>query len=362
MLVQCAYAIYFFRRIFSLPTPVEKNKTAATPVSIIICAKNEAQNLRENLPSILSQIYMNEAGKSMYEVIVVNDGSTDDTAAVLQQLEQQYDNLWDVVVSQGEPKAHPGKKNALSHGITYSSHKWFLFTDADCVPSGNYWLQNMVAPLEKGKKIVTGYGKYRHAAGLLNAWTRWETMHTFLQYSTYALAGKPYMAVGRNMACTKDVFLKAQASEVWNNLPSGDDDLLMSIAATARNTAVVYNREAYTSTASKQTWKAWLQQKQRHMSTGKYYKSDIKNLLGLYGLSHAIMWLLFFALLAMGDWRLLLMLMAIRCAVYWPIMAVTSCKLGEKLLFSLPFFDLGYMLYNFVLAPYIIFKNKKQWT
>lgn len=298
----------------------------------------------------------------MYEVIVVDDASADDTAQVLQQLEQRYDHLWSVHISPETPGMFKGKKSALAEGLKYAKNNVLLLTDADCLPAGTDWLRNMVAPIAYGKQIVIGYGAYKKGPGLLNAWTRWETMHSFLQAATYALAGKPYMAVGRNMACTKDVLAKVQSSDLWNVLPSGDDDLLMALAATKDNTAVVCNEASFTTTATKETWSGWLRQKQRHMSTGKYYKTGIKLFLGTYALSHALIWLLFFVLLVIGNWKIPLLLMALRSVLYWYYMARTSRKLSEQLLFSLPSFDLGWMLYNFVLSPYIIFKNKKAWT
>lgn len=360
--LQCGYALYFFTRIFTIPTQLVTTKSAADPVSVIICAKNEARCLEQNLPAILAQRYTNEAGKTMYEVIVVNDASTDDTATVLQAMEQRYDNLWTVHLEATAARPFKGKKYALAQGVKYAANATLLFTDADCIPADEYWLQNMVAPMRAGKEIVVGYGCYANTAGLLNAFTRWETMHSFLQGATYTLAGLPYMAVGRNMACTKDIFIQAAASETWNAVPSGDDDLLMAIAATAGNTAVVYNSHSYTTTIAKTSWQEWLLQKQRHMSTGKYYKGRIKTLLGIYAISHAFIWLFFFVLIAMGNWKVSLLLMSLRCLLYWAIMAITSRKLKEALLFSLPFFDLGWMLYNFVLSPYIIFKNKTRWT
>lgn len=298
----------------------------------------------------------------MYEVIVVNDASSDDTAAVLQGLEQQFNNLWSVNIGPGAARNLKGKRFALSKGVAHATHDRLVFTDADCIPSSPHWLNNMVALMEEGKSIVIGYGKYNKTGSVLNIWVRWETVHTFLQYGTFTLSGKPYMAVGRNMACTKDVFLKAQASPAWNAVLSGDDDLLMGIAATPENTAVVCNAESFTSSPAKNTWSAWLRQKQRHMSTGKYYKRDIKYLLGAYGFSHSLTWLLFLGLLFSPLLGFAIVLMLLRSLLFWSLMAVASGKLGEKLTFSIPFFDLGWMLYNFVLSPYILFKNKDRWT
>ena len=355
--VQLGYAFYFFVRVFARAYNVNTVEGASLPVSIIICAKNEAANLKKNLPEILTQKY--SAG---YEVIVVNDASTDDTPGVLQELELRYDNLWDVVVGQHVERDLQGKKFALRKGAVQAKYDWLLLTDADCVPASDKWLQSMAAPLACGREIVAGYGGYNRSGGLLNAFIRWETMHTFLQYSSYALAGSPYMAVGRNMACTKVVLEKAQHSEVWNALPSGDDDLLVSIAGNQDNVAIVAEIGTFTYSDAKATWKEWVQQKQRHLSTGKYYGTETKTLLGGYAMAHAALWLGFFWLLFTPYCLTALAFMAVRCLCYWAIWAATAYKLNEKkLVYLFPLFDLAWIVYNFAFFPYITWKNKKHW-
>jgi glycosyltransferase involved in cell wall biosynthesis len=364
VLLQFGYALFFFRYLSSIPVnkialPVEERQ----PVSIIICAKNEAANLKKNLPAILAQRYSNESGIALYEVIVVNDASTDETEQVLNEMELHYDNLWDVVIPPDTNRDLQGKKFALSKGLAYAGNEWLLLTDADCAPASNHWLELMVAPLAKGKEIVAGYGAYNKSAGFLNAFIRWETIHTFLQYSTYALAGNPYMAVGRNLACTKKALQKAQASDRWNAVPSGDDDMLVNIAGNKENTAIVASEAAFTYTDAKNTFNDWIKQKQRHLSTGKYYNENIKLLLATYACSHALLWLCFFELLAFHRWKIALICMAVRSVAYWMLWIATAKKLNEKSInFTLPFFDMAWMMYNFALYPYITRKNKKQWT
>ena len=360
--LQCGYALYFFTRIFNLPVEELKTKEATLPVSVIICARNEAHNLMRNLPAIMGQNYYNEAGKPMYEVIVVNDGSDDNTEEVLYRLEQQYSHLWHVTIGPDESRVFKGKKFALSKGTSYSTYPYLLLTDADCLPVSDEWIHHMVAPFHNNKEIVAGYGQYESRPGLLNAFIRWETIHTFLQFSTYTMSGRPYMAVGRNIACTKDVFLRAQQSEVWNELPSGDDDLLIQACGNDTNTSIVGHKDAYTMSEPKTTWREWLTQKRRHLSTGKYYKEETKALLAGYAGSHALMWLLFFVLMYWSDWVLILVLMAMRCGIYWTIWQTTALKLRERKLFLwIPLCDLGWAVYNFVLSPYIIWKTKQQW-
>lgn len=360
--IQLGYALYFFAQLFSLPKSQSQLPNPQQPVSVIICAKNEAANLEANLSSILAQRYSNEAGNAMYEVVVVNDASTDGTKAVLEGFQAKYSHLRVIHIAPDERRSLPGKKYALSKGVAIAKYDFIIMTDADCMAASDSWLSRIVMPLHEGKQIVAGYGKYRETGGLLNTFIRWETMHTFIQYAGYAIAGKPYMAVGRNLACTKEMLLKAQESIAWGALPSGDDDLLIRSQATATNMAIVASEDSFTVSDAKDTWSSWFKQKQRHISTGKYYKAGIKRLLGFYAQSHAFCWLAFIGLLFTASWQLALGVMAVRCIVYWMIWYKATNVLQEKNIIAwFPLMDIGWALYNFALSPYILLKNKQQW-
>lgn len=359
--VQMLYAMLFigmFRSRYTRPqAPVQERQ----PVSILICARNEARNLEQHLPVILSQRCSEVI--SDYEVVVVDDASTDDTAAVLLQLRALHPQLRIVTIDPHTPREFPGKKFALGKALDAALYDHLLLIDADCMPASEFWLEEMAAPLVQDREIVAGYGAYLPAAGLLNKFVRWETVHTFLQYSSYAAAGLPYMAVGRNLACTRRALDHARSSEVWGKVPSGDDDLLMRSSANAWNTAVVMRPHAFTFSAAKSSWAEWKAQKQRHLSTGKLYRPRIRRMLGLYALSHGLLWLLFIVLLFTPERGMAMMLMVLRSVLYWSIMVVTATRLREKgLWWWMPLCDAGWALYNFIFAPWILWKNKQQWT
>ncbi|MEZ5016555.1 MAG: glycosyltransferase [Flavipsychrobacter sp.] len=362
VLIQLGYLLSIFAHFFSLPAnkPIT---TAAVPVSIIICAKNEADNLRRYLPKILAQRYKNDVGNSLFEVIVVNDASVDDTQEVLQALKEQYHLLNIVTITDADNRDKPGKKYALSRGVAAAQHDVLLMTDADCEPLSESWLSYMVAPIvAEQKDIVLGYGKYRSVKGWLNAFIRWETLHTFVQYSSYAILGMPYMGVGRNIACTKSVLLKAQQSPKWNKTASGDDDMLVQLAGEKDNVKVVYAKEAHTVSTPKEHYADWKHQKQRHFSTGKLYNNRSKLLLGLYGITHGLMWLLFIALLFTPYRNVAYIVMGARCIAYWVFWSYAANKLEEQAIIKniIPT-DFGWALYNFVFSPYIIWKTKQTW-
>jgi glycosyltransferase involved in cell wall biosynthesis len=346
----------------TLPAVKRGSPDERKPVSIIICARNEAENLKKNLPGILSQDYTNDNGKILFEVVVVNDRSEDCTIDVLDVLRRDYPHLRIVHISPNEQDKGPGKKKALAAGLQSAANDWILLTDADCSPAGRDWLQLMTAPLAAGKEIVAGYGGYDKERGILNSFARWETLHTFVQYSTYTMAGMPYMAVGRNLACTRGVLEVAMQHPIWNALPSGDDDLLVRISGTSSNTVVVCDQAAFTYSPAKASWAEWIHQKQRHLSTGKYYKPEVQALLGAYGLSHAGMWLAFVVLLCLGYYKIVLPLILIRSLLHWLVWWAAAKKLNEvDLVYLFPFFDLAWMIYNFAFLPYITWKNKYNW-
>lgn len=362
--LQCGYLFFLFIRFFFLRQQSSQSVTTLpSPASVIICAKNEAPNLERNLPEILAQRYVNQSGNPHFEVVVVDDGSTDNTQSVLAALSAQHPHLRVVRISGDIKRDLPGKKYALREGLQQAQYPWLVLTDADCRPTSARWIEHMVKPLQAGISIVLGCAPYTFAPGILNAFIRWETLHTLLQYVGYAQVGLPYMAVGRNMACNRAVLESVVVSPVWSVVPSGDDDLLMRIAATKDNTAVVINPDAFMMSPAKRTWSEWLRQKQRHMSTGKYYKMPVQLLLGGYALSHAGIWILAGTLLCTSYASLAVSLLMARCVLYWALWWLAARKIGiTRIGRFLPLFDIGWMIYNFVLAPYILWKNKQQWT
>ena len=112
----------------------------------------------------------------------------------------------------------------------------------------------MQSGYEPGIEIVLGYGAYKKYPGILNKLIRFETFHTALQYFSYALAGKPYMGVGRNLSYRKEAFLRNKGFSAINHIPSGDDDLFINMIATKTNTAIVIDKEAHTLSEPHKTW------------------------------------------------------------------------------------------------------------
>jgi cellulose synthase/poly-beta-1,6-N-acetylglucosamine synthase-like glycosyltransferase len=126
------YSFFFFRLAFYKPKLKASSQTQ--PVSVIICARDEAANLAKNLPGSLVQQY-----RTTHEVIVVNDNSFDDSKYLLEEFQKTFKQLHVVELKQ-EAKFIPGKKFPLSVGIKTAKYEVVLLTDADCVPASEFWI------------------------------------------------------------------------------------------------------------------------------------------------------------------------------------------------------------------------------
>ncbi len=151
--VQISYYLYFFSRL-AFYKPKTKSVSQTHPVSVIICAKNEAANLAKNLPGALVQKY-----RTTNEVIVVNDNSSDDSRYILEEYKKTFKQLQIVELSQ-EVRFIPGKKFPLSLGIKTAKYEVLLMTDADCVPASEFWIEKMQTAYHPATEIVLGYGAF----------------------------------------------------------------------------------------------------------------------------------------------------------------------------------------------------------
>ena len=354
-LIQLFYYLFFFIRL-AVYKPKKKSVSQTHPVSVIICARDEAANLAKNLPGALVQQY-----STTHEVIVVNDNSFDDTKYLLEAYKKEYRQLQVVELKQ-EAKLIPGKKFPLSIGIKSAKHEIVLLTDADCVPASEFWIEKMQESFEENTEIVLGYGAYHKKSGLLNKIVRWETFHTALQYFSYALAGKPYMGVGRNLSYKKAVFFRHKGFSAHNHVASGDDDLFINTAATTTNTKINIDADTFTLSEPPASWAQWMKQKRRHYSTSKYYRPLHKILLGMYSLSHFLLFPLLVVAAIFFSWQWALLVFGIRFIVQAFIFYPAMKRLQEQDLFPwFILFDLWMFFYYFIFARTLIRKPGAGW-
>jgi cellulose synthase/poly-beta-1,6-N-acetylglucosamine synthase-like glycosyltransferase len=318
-----------------------EQKVADKGVSVVICAHNEYHHLKDTLPVILEQDY------SKYEVLVVNHSSDDDTQYLLTRLEEKYPHLSNIYIRE-DLNFFSGKKFPLSIGIKSAKYDLVLLTDADCKPASKDWIRHMQSAFTPKTEVVLGYGPYNREEGLLNKLIRFDTAHIAIQYLSYALAGIPYMGVGRNLSYLKQVFYKNQGFISHYRIRSGDDDLFINRVATRSNTAITVHPDSYTFSDPKQTFGNWITQKKRHLATSHLYKFRHKLLLGVYSFSQVAFYVLFILMLSL-NWSVIPVagIFLLRTIVHYVVFARCLRQLNEKdLVPFLPFYEIFILLFN----------------
>lgn len=335
--VQLLYVLLIYSRLAFFNGRKQQQAPELPPLSVIIAARNEADNIYENLPFILSQDYPE------FEVIVVVNQSVDESKYILDAYQQQYKHLRFTVVEKNK-HVRPGKKLPLSIGIKAAKYEHLVMTDADCKPASQNWLREIGKMYAGNKNIVLGYGPYHPDKGLLNKIIRYDTAWIAVNYMSFALAGLPYMGVGRNLSYTKGAFQRANGFRSHYALPSGDDDLFIQEAAKKRNYTILLAPDSYMYSPAEKTWPSWYRQKSRHYTTSPNYQVIKKALLGIYPATLLLMYFSFITLLFNEDFRWLsLIIFGVIFGLKWWIQGKCFLKLKEKTFVALfPFNDLLY--------------------
>ena len=353
--IQLFYFLFFFMRLVFFKSQSQQHQQTH-PVSVVICARDEAENLANNLPGILAQEY-----PTTHEIIVVNDNSFDESKYLLEELKKSFKQLNVIELTQ-EAKMIPGKKFPLAIGIKSARYEIVLLSDADCLPATKNWINSMQSTFTNNTEIVLGYSPFQRERGLLNKLIRFECFFTAMQYLSYALAGIPYMGVGRNLSYKKSLFLKQKGFSAHNNIPGGDDDLFINAVANKKNTAININPESFTITKPAKTWEKWIRQKNRHYTTSKYYKRIHKFLLGLFAMSHFLFYTLMVLSMLFYSWKLSLIVYFTRAIFQMLIYSKSMIRLKENdLIPFIPLLDLWMFIYYLIFAPALIKKPLQTW-
>ena len=326
-------------------------------VSVIVCARNEEENLQNYLSHILEQDY------PTFEVIVINDGSTDDTPHILERYSRLYPNLHITFVPK-EARIISSKKLGLTLGVKAAKYNHLLFTDADCVPAGKSWIRNIMTRYDENTDVVLGYGAYFKEKTLLNTLIQYDTFFHALQFLGMAEAGKPYMGVGRNLSYKKDLFIEKNGFGDTLHLISGDDDLFVNKVANKHNTRIVTTQESVTYSIPKTTWRDWIHQKKRHLRVSPYYTTKSKLQIGVEPITRGLFYLLIILCCACGTLYTVLgalTLWLLRYILQLTIINMSAKQLKQKYFgIEILFFDILLPLLNL----HILFweKRKKRTT
>lgn len=350
----CVYGKLIFNKKKKQTEDTGSQTEALPPVSVVIAAKNEEYHLKDKLVFFLEQDYPE------FEVIVVNDASTDECEYVLKAFSKLYPCLKVVNIVENVNKFR-GRKFPISLGIKSAKYDHIVLAGADCVPSGFEWLKNLARNFSEKKEVVLGFCTYTKQKGLFKFLLQYDNLTTAMNYMGLALSGHPYRGDGRNIAFKKDLFFKVGGFTKHYNLPLGEDDIFIRNVSTASNTTVSLTPESFLSSDAKHTYKEWKRQKIDRLSTYKYYKPSIKFLLSIPNITTLLFYAFVITLLFLSlPFEYVILAIVIKFVLQILIYFKSCKRLGIKRVFIFaPLIELYFLLLNAELRLLSLFRKKK---
>ena len=350
----CVYGKLIFNKKKKQTEDTASQTEALPPVSVVIAAKNEEYHLKDKLVFFLEQDYPE------FEVIVVNDASTDECEYVLKAFSKLYPCLKVVNIVENVNKFR-GRKFPISLGIKSAKYDHIVLAGPDCVPSGFEWLENFARNLSEKKEVVLGFCTYTKQKGLFKFLLQYDNLTTAMNYMGLALSGHPYRGDGRNIAFKKDLFFKVGGFTKHYNLPLGEDDIFIRNVSTASNTTVSLTPESFLSSDAKHTYKEWKRQKIDRLSTYKYYKPSIKFLLSIPNITTLLFYAFVITLLLLSlPFEYVILAIVIKFVLQILIYFKSCKRLGIKRVFIFaPLIELYFLLLNAELRLLSLFRKKK---
>lgn len=334
----------------------------AKPVSVIVYAHGEPEDLRNNLPFLLNQDYPD------YEIIVVNDGSDAESEDVLKLFSNEYKNLYYTYVPV-DTQYLSHKKLALTMGIKAARHDLLLFTEADCRPLGPEWIKAMADSYNPETDIVLGFCAYRHTNGFLHKLVAYDNLTNGLQMISSALSRHPFTGNGRNLSYRKKLFFAHKGYSKSLNLHAGADDLFINEVANATNTQVQFSPDAIIEMNKIEDFETWKEMKASRAATKRFYKGSTLAFYRMDNVSY-----LFFGIAAAatfiaglsGDWLLSVwagLLLLLRFTTKAFVYQRSALLLQQKPLTAwLPLLEIVQPAYNLYVRIYRMFNGKRDFT
>jgi len=321
-------------------------------VTVLITARNKFQHLKVLIPKLFEQDY------PKFDVMIVNDQSSDRTKRLLEDLMIRYPKLRSVTIKY-TPKHVTAKKFAITLGIKVAKNDVILLTDADSLPNTDQWIRKMTAPVrEEGKTFAIGFSSYLEKSGALNQWIQFDNILKALFYISFGLWKAPFMGTGKNLCYRKSFFMEVKGFKGFWGIEGGDDSIFVNTYANGSNTKVVIDSKAITLSAPKENWKEYIQHEKHQLHAERFFHVEDKRKMGLYGVSHALYWiggiglLIYFGIGLRWEYFLVVLgLLGLRSFMLISIFKATSKNLqGNLPKLNVLINDLLYLAYFWVLG------------
>lgn len=319
-LIQLFYLTLLIKFIFS---GKQKNKEPNLPsISIIVTSRNYLEQLQELLPTLLSQDYPD------FEIVVVDDCSTDGTDWLLAELKISHGNLKTTKIIQETdfPNAL-----AITIGVRASSKEWLVYLSPLCRITDSQWLKNYAQRLEPDKEVSIGYMHFNEATGSYKSWLRFENFTSYLLSGAGQACGVAMPVFEFNLAYRRETFLDLRGFAAVLDSPFSENELFINKIGTRQNTVVHNNKLTPVAFTGETEWIDLVEFKKKQLMLRRKFSAGQRifrtlNLISRLVLTASLIFLLIVSPLLfwiLGTWGFLLIF-----EMTW--IAVATKKMGEK--------------------------------
>lgn len=297
------------------------------PVSVVITAQNDAEFLKINLKYFLEQNY------PVFEVIVVDDCSEDDTQTVLAQYKQLYPNLKTTAIK-ADSKFLSTKKLAVNIGMKAANYDIVLFSEGNCSPVSSDWIDIMQSAFKSDTNVVLGYSKLKKANTFRGDLIFFDRFIKNIRTLGFALRKNAFRGDGTNVAYRKKAYFAYNCFAGNANIEAGYDAIPVKELSDGKNIEVVLHSDAHMYVDYVDVKKEWKHYKMLYFQCRRFYRSGLKLRLDAIPFVKFLLLLNFILLAVFFSNKILV---AVVMGVYLIIRAVNvklfSKALNERFLF-----------------------------
>ncbi len=345
------YLGIFAGSVFSKP---HETNAKHIPVSVVVYAKNNAEQLHTLLPVLLNQNY------HQFELVIVNNASTDETQELLKEYASMYPNVRIVDVINNEA-FWGNKKYALTLGIKASKYEYLVFVDAENKILSNNWLVQLASYFTLNKTIVVGTSFYSRKKGFFNKFIRFDHTIQQMQSLAWSKVGKPFNLQLHNIAFKKEEFYNVNGFINHVQQRMFTNEYFLNDAGTSKNTTVCEQQETMVEVPAFENRTDFKDFKKQQLSLLKNLKGGTAFKLKFFNLCQFLFLATIVGSLILWEYGYIALgLLAFRYLLLWVIFAKAAKKYHYKdLIFLFPILDLFYIFMQIQLFSGNLFRKSQ---
>ncbi|MDQ1771381.1 glycosyltransferase [Labilibaculum sp. A4] len=352
----CVQMLYQLRYIQLFKKEKKTNHNIKTePVSIVICVKNEGCYLQENLSLFLEQEYPD------FELILVNDGSEDETETIIKEFQKRYPHLRSTKIPLDDKFQH-NKKLALSIGIKAAKNEKIIFTNIHSKPSSSKWLQEFVNSWDKGVHI--GYANFENKKGFFYNFLKFDLLSKNIKSAGFASSGNAHSGNGDNLGYKKSDFFANKGFVKHSHFEAGYDHLMVFQLAKLSGASVCLQPEAKINLSSICAFDQWIRINRHYYKCRKYLPFKIRLLTDLEPISKMIFYSIsIYALLFTHLYFFVAIIYLTKIILIGTLFKISTRHLKEENLFLSSYLYEIFVLFSkiYFLSTNFILSKSNQW-